>query len=304
MASVPDCHRDEKRVLSNGAIPGHIVIDFHVHPWTKSFMLKNPPIVKACTFFNIREDDLPSSTSQLLAEMDEAGVKKAVILGQDTHATVNPSFKNYTITNDELLRIARKHEDRFIPFAGVDPNAGVVGQSELRRAIKELGFRGLKIHASANSIYLNDQRKMYPVYEMCQDFGVPVLLHTGTTALGDCDIKYSKPELLDEIGQEFPDLRIIMAHFGWPWSDVCLAIAQRNPNFYIDISGWKPKYLPSSLIPYMNGPLQDKFLFGTDYPMIRHSPWMRSFREDLSSKLKPGISDKILTGNAERLLNH
>jgi predicted TIM-barrel fold metal-dependent hydrolase len=265
-------------------------------------MLKNRPILKACRFFNVEVAEFPLSIAQLVAEMDEAGVDKAVVFGQDTHATNNASFRNYTLDNEELEKITRKYGDRFIPFAGIDPNAGVAAQSELKRAVKKFGFRGLKVHASANSVYLDDQKKMYPIYEMCQEYNVPILFHTGTTGLGDCDIKYSKPELLDEIAQEFPDLKMVMAHFGWPWSDVCLAIAQRNPNVYVDISGWKPKYIPSTLIPYMNGPLSDRFLFGTDYPMIRHRPWMKSFREDLLPKLRPGVDHKILTENAERLL--
>ncbi len=265
-------------------------------------MLKNGPIVKACRFFKIDLARLPRSMDELLREMDEAGVERSVILGQDTHATRNPSFKHYTMSHQEILRLARRGKDRFIPFAGVDPNAGSQALNELKRAIRELGFRGLKIHSSASSVYPNDRRKMYPLYETCQEFGLPILFHTGTTGLGDCQIKYSKPEYLDEVAQDFPDLRIIMAHFGWPWTDVAIAIALRNPNVFIDISGWRPKHIPSGLLVYLNGPLQDRFLFGTDYPMLRQDQWMEDFQEHLSPKLKPGIRQKLLKNNANRLL--
>jgi predicted TIM-barrel fold metal-dependent hydrolase len=265
-------------------------------------MLKNGPIVKACRFFKIDLASLPPSIDDLVQDMDKAGVEKAVLLGQDAHATPNTSFKQYTMSHQELLRIARQGKDRFVPFAGVDPNAGVQAKRELRRAIKELGFRGLKIHSSANSVYPNDRRKMYPLYETCQEFGLPILFHTGTTGLGDCEIKYSKPEYLDEVSQDFPDLRIIMAHFGWPWMNVAIAIALRNPNVFIDVSGWKPKHLPGGLLVYLNGPLQDRFVFGTDYPMLRQDEWMEDFVEHLKPKLKPGIAQKLLTNNAARLL--
>jgi predicted TIM-barrel fold metal-dependent hydrolase len=267
-------------------------------------MLKNGPILKACRFFNIDLASLPLSIDDLVQDMDDAGVEKCVILGQDAHATPNASFKQYTIRHQELLSFVRRGKDRFIPFAGVDPNGGLQAKKELRRAIKELGFRGLKIHSSANSVYPNDTRKMFPLYETCQEFGLPILFHAGTTGLGDCEIKYSKPEYLDEVGQAFPDLRIIIAHFGWPWMDVALAIALRNPNVFIDISGWKPKHIPAGLLVYLNGPLQDRFLFGTDYPMLRQDEWMIDFREHLDSKLKPGIKQKLLTSNAKRLLKH
>jgi len=276
--------------------------DVHVHPWTRAFMKKNGPIMKACHFFHLDVSQLPATTDQLLEEMAEAGVARAVILGQDTHATRNPAFKSYTLRNDDVARLAEKSGGILIPFAGVDPNAGRAALTELKRAINELGMRGLKVHSSANSVYMNDRRKMYPIYEFCQDAGVPILFHTGTTGLGDCEIKYSKTELTDEVCQSFPDLKVMMAHFGWPWPEVAIAIALRNPNVFIDVSGWKPKYIPPSILPYLNGILQDRFLFGTDYPMLRHKEWLDDFRVSLQPKLKPGVGDKLLSGNAKRLL--
>jgi len=279
-----------------------LAIDLHVHPWTREFMMRNGPIMKACRFFRLDVEKLPRSIEDLLESMDSAGVATAVILGQDTHATKNSSFKNYTIPNRELARIAKESGGRLIPFAGVDPNAGAEAVKELKAALNGLGFRGLKIHSSANSVYPTDEKKMNPIYEVCQEKGAPILFHTGTTGLGDTEIKYSKPEFFDEVCQNFPDLRVVMAHFGWPWPDVAVAVALRNPNAFIDISGWRPKYIPQSLLPYMNGILQDRFLFGTDYPMLRQKEWMEDFESNLRPKLKAGVADKLLTGNAKTLL--
>ena len=166
-------------------------VDFHVHPWTRAFMKKNGPIMKACDFFKLDPTKLPSTTGQLLDEMDLAGVERAVILGQDTHATRNPAFKSYTLRNDEVAAIADRSKDRLVPFAGVDPNAGQAAVRELRRAVKKLGMRGLKVHGSANSVYLNDRKRMFPIYDFCQEEGVPLLFHTGTTGLGDGEIRFS-----------------------------------------------------------------------------------------------------------------
>ena len=279
-----------------------MAIDFHVHPWTATFMKRNPPIMKACRFFKLEVSALPTTTDQLIDEMDESGISEAVILGQDTHATRNPSFRSYTLKNSEVARIAQKSRDRLIPFAGVDPNAGAAALKELRAAVKKYSMRGLKIHSSANAVYPNDRRRMFPIYEFCQERGLPILFHTGTTGLGDCEIGYSKPEFLDEVCQAFPDLKVVMAHFGWPWTEVALAVALRNPNVFIDVSGWKPKHLPQVLLPYMNGVLQDRFLFGTDYPMIRHAAWKDDFEVNFKPRLKAGVADKLLGGNAKRLL--
>ena len=277
--------------------------DVHVHPWTKAFMKKNAPIMKACEFFKLDVARLPETTGELLVEMDEAGVDRACILGQDAHATPNPAFRRYTLRNEEVAKMAGRSGDRLVPFAGVDPNAGREAVLELKIAVGKLGMRGLKVHSSASSVYLNDRRLMFPIYEFCQDKGLPVLFHTGTTGLGDCEIKYSKTELLDEVCQSFPDLKVVMAHFGWPWPEVAMAIALRNPNVFIDVSGWKPRYLPQSIMPYLNGILQDRFLFGTDYPMLRQKEWMDDFRAFLEPKLKPGVAEKLLSSNAKRLLS-
>jgi len=275
--------------------------DFHVHPWTRSFMKRNPPIMKACSFFRLDLARLPSSVDAVLSGMDEAGVKRAVILGQATHATPNAAFRNYTIKNDDLARIASRSGDRLVPFAGVDPNAGTEALKELKRAARQLGVRGLKVHSSANSVYLNDER-MFPFYEFCQEKGLPILFHTGTTGLGDCEVRYSKPELMDEVCQRFPELKVVMAHFGWPWTDVTLAVALRNPNVFVDVSGWRPRYIPQNLLPYLNGILSDRFLFGTDYPMLKQKEWMDDFDESLRPRLKQDVAERLLFRNADRLL--
>jgi len=275
------------------------MIDFHVHPWTKDFMLKNAPIMEAVRFFGV--DSLPDSIDQLIRDMDEVGIEKSVILGQDSSHTKSVPFKNYTVRNEYLKKLNDSYPDRLIPFAGVDPNEGAGALAKLRAAVEGMGFKGLKLHPSVNSVYINDER-IYMLCEYCQERGIPVLFHTGTTVLGNCEIKYSKPEFVDELAIQFPELIIIMAHFGWPWHEVAMALALRHKNVYLDISGWKPKYIPESVIRYMNGPLADKFLFGTDYPMIRQKEWKTDFEKSLKLKLKNQVIEKLLDSNARRVL--
>jgi len=117
------------------------------------------------------------------------------------------------------------------------------------------------------------------------------------------EVKFSKPELLDEVCVRFPDLRVIMAHFGWPWPDVTVALALRHTNVFIDVSGWKPRYLPQSILAYQNGILHDRFMFGTDYPMLRQKEWIDDFEENLRPKLRPGVAEKLLGGNARRVID-
>ena len=84
---------------------------------------------------------------------------------------------------------------------------------------------------------------------------------------------------LDDVAADFPDLKIIMAHPSFPWQDEALAVATHKPNVYIDLSGWSPKYFPPQLVQYANTLLQDKVLFGSDYPADHPGPLARRLRE-------------------------
>jgi predicted TIM-barrel fold metal-dependent hydrolase len=77
------------------------------------------------------------------------------------------------------------------------------------------------------------------------------------------------------------------------------AIALHKANVHIDLSGWAPKYFEESLLREVRGRLQDKTLFGTDYPFISPERWLREF-EQLG--LESDVMEKILYRNAERLL--
>ena len=97
---------------------------------------------------------------------------------------------------------------------------------------------------------------------------------------------------------DFPELKIICAHPTWPWTEESLAIARHKSNFYIDLSGWAPKYFPPELVHHVNSLLQNKALFGSDWPAISVERWMEEFEQ---LNLKPEVRQKILLDNAKKL---
>jgi predicted TIM-barrel fold metal-dependent hydrolase len=276
------------------------VIDIHVHPWTLDFMERNECIKFAINFFHIPLEMLPKSIEDLISDMDASGVDKGVILGQDVRSVEKKEFANYTLPNEELKKLVDRYPDRLIAFGAVDPRKDDALE-KLETMYKDYGFKGIKLHCDASGLYPND-KLLYPIYEKCQEYGLVVLHHTGTTGLGYCKIRFGRPLDLDDVAQDFPELKIICAHFGWPWIEECFAVATRNPNVYVDFSGWHARYFPPLLITYMNGLLREKLLFGTDYPMIRTTLWMKEFDEFCRPKLKPGIAERLLGENARRLL--
>ena len=76
-------------------------------------------------------------------------------------------------------------------------------------------------------------------------------------------------------------------------------MATHKPNVYIDLSGWSPKYFPPILVRYINSILQDKMLFGSDWPVITPDRWLSDFAKlDIREEIRP----KVLKANARRLL--
>lgn len=209
------------------------------------------------------------------------------------------------ISNQEIAEGAAKHPDVLIPFASVDPAKGHAGARELRRLVDDFGMRGAKFHPSLQGFAPND-RTAYPLFEELQALGVPAVFHTGQTGIGaglpgggGIKLRLSDPMLLDDVAADFPGLTIIMAHPSFPWQDSALAVATHKANVYIDLSGWSPKYFPPQLVRYANSLLQDKVLFGSDYPVIPPDRWLADFA---ALDIKDHIRPKILKDNAIKVL--
>lgn len=209
------------------------------------------------------------------------------------------------VGNDYVANVVKKYPDQFIGFASVDPWKEAEAVQELERAVKDLGLRGLKLHPISQAFFPNDQR-FYPLWQKCVELDIPALFHTGQTGIGagtpggsGLKLKYSQPIHIDDVAADFPDLTIIMAHPAVPWQEEQLSIALHKANVYIDLSGWSPKYFRPVLVQYASTLLQDKVLFGSDYPAIQPDRWLKDF-EVLD--IKEEVRRKILLENARKLL--
>ena len=225
----------------------------------------------------------------------------AVIFGVDAETTSGAKYTG----NDYTASIVQRYPDRFMGFASVDPHKGKAAVLEMERSVKELGLRGLKLHPISQAFFPNDIR-FYPLWEKCAELGVPVLFHSGQTAVGaglpgggGLKLKYAQPILIDDVAADFPALNIIMAHPGVPWQEEQLSVALHKPNVFIDLSGWSPKYFRPILVQYANSLLQDKVLYGSDFPALTPERWLRDFE---GLELKPEVRQKILLDNARKLL--
>jgi uncharacterized protein len=209
------------------------------------------------------------------------------------------------IRNEEIAEAAAANPDVMIAFASIDPHKGKAGALEARRLIEEHGVRGFKFHPPLQNFDPGDPMA-WPLYEVIDHYGLPAIFHTGHSGMGTgmpggggIRLKYGQPILVDEVAVAFPNIRIILAHPGWPWTDESLSMALHKPNVFIDLSGWSPKYFPPQIVRYANSQLGHKFLFGSDFPLIKPERWIAAFDE---AGFKPELREPILKGNAAKLL--
>ncbi|MBU2548936.1 MAG: amidohydrolase family protein [Proteobacteria bacterium] len=274
-------------------------IDVHVHLSTAEGKRSSGSYGEALeTYFKFKREVLTEEEmARVYRDLDIMGV--ILPLDDETVSGVRP------IPHEYVADLVKRFPDTFIGFAGVDPWKGKAAIDELERAVKELGLKGAKFQQGAQHFFPND-RRFYPLWEKCVELDIPVLFHCGTTGLGagmpgglGVKLKYMDPLPVDDVAADFPELTIIAAHPAWPWTDMAIAIAIHKANVFVDLSGWSPKYFPEQLKWDIGRRLQNKALFGTDYPFIKPDRWLKDFE---TIDLKPEIRQKILIDNARRAL--
>ena len=170
----------------------------------------------------------------------------------------------------------------------------------------ELGVLGFHFHPIMGR-YRVDDPALLPLFERIGSLGVPVMIDVGTTGMGarlpggdGARLWHAHPRALDELAAAFPGLTIIAAHPGWPWVDEMTAVALHKGNVWWELSGWAPKHFPASLKTDVRGlRLQDKIMFGSDYPSLPLDQLLREWEE---LGFSDEIMHKVFHGNAERVL--
>lgn len=210
--------------------------------WTKSKALSEP---------------LPVAAT--LAAMDQGGVAKSLI-----SAWVAP--RNVMISNDEVAGFVAGAKGRLIGVGSVDISKAMQAVREIRRCVRELGFKAIRVLPWLWEVPPTD-RRFYPVYTACCEMNVPFCTQIGHTGpLMPSEV--GRPIYLDQVALDFPELKIVGGHIGYPWTDEATAVATKHENVFIDTSAYTVKRYPPQIVEFMRGHGRTKVLFGTNYPMI------------------------------------
>jgi len=258
----------------------HPTLNFSNHPmfdslrrWTKTEKLT---------------EELPAEFT--LAAMDQGNVQTGLI-----SAWWGP--QGPLIPNDFVASLVNQHPGRFIGIASANLFQPMEAIRELRRYIKDYAFKGLRIVQWLWNLPPTD-RRYYPLFAECVQLDVPVCLQVGHTG----PLQPSEPgrpiPYIDEVALEFPELRMVCGHIGYPWTTEMIAVATKHPNVFIDTSAYTCRRFPNELVEYLKKHGKEKVMFGTNYPMITPEKCL----EDLDSlELDEEVKGLFLFKNAERV---
>src|SRR5688500_6762926 len=205
------------------------LIDFHTHPYrpddlnpgTREFVNKVSPAVR-------RLGDQLADPRFFAEVLKRDGVQHAVVLPEHCPETSG------NVRTETVLDICAQVPDFFIPFASVHPLLDA-DPADLLAGYVDRGARGLKLYPSYQFYYPND-RRVYPLYEVCSKARIPLLLHIGSSVIPGTRLKYCDPIHLDDVAVDFPDRDNVMAKCGRGfWYDSCAFLASHFRNVYIDL---------------------------------------------------------------------
>ncbi len=276
------------------------VIDIHIH--IQPLHMFKPlalELIKLGRRDYAEVEKYSSDSAAFLKFMDAVGIERAGLINY-----VSPDVIGFPPeVNDWIARYCAAAPERLLAFGSVHPKYVRDAAAEVDRLAK-IGIRGLKVHPShqlySPNAYRDGFGPLAEVYERAQANGMPVMVHTGTSIFPGARNLHAQPMLADDVGVDYPELVVILAHGGRPlWMDEAFFLVRRHKNMYMDISGIPPHKL-LEYFPRLEE-IAEKVLFGTDWP----GPGVPDVRGNIDKFVALPLSEpaqrKILYTNAARL---
>lgn len=266
------------------------VIDCRFRPLTPEFECYITP--EPANFWVTQTRPLkPEPLETTMKYFRKMGITGAVCSGRDMRSVGGAHIPN------EYIADLVKQYPVFIGVAGADPQNGHV-RSDIEHAVRNLGLKGVSVDPFALKTTADDKR-FYPIYETCAELNVPVIITIGPLPIrGGSYIEWGSPLPVDHICADLPDLRVLLSHAGFPWTQELIAIVWRHENLYFESSIYR--HLPGAdlLVEAVNTCIGDKMCYASAYPYADYTQALPKF---LAQGYDPAVLPKILHENAERL---
>jgi len=275
-----------------------MIVDCCTYTWETSARLgRGAPAV----------DHLPQ-LPEYAAEPSGAGTGKHLEAARPVDTTIVLGFKSHyldaEISNDEVATYVRAHPGKLIGFAGIDPAQPKEALAEMGRAKAELGMRGVAVAPAAQDYHPTNSQAMIVYAEVAQA-GLPIVFHTGVQITASTKLEYARPFLLDEVARELPQLKIVIAHMGYPWVSETIVLLAKHANVFAEIS-WllhQPWQAYQALLSAHQYGVTHKLLFGSGFPAAAASDCIEalySINHMVHGTNLPVIPRESLRGIVER----
>ena len=245
--------------------------------------------------------------SRFLADMDKAGIEKAVIFGSDFGAAIGDPPIHIFEGNKIYADLAHGHPDRFMALCSIDPRRpGALKHCE--QAVEEWGMRGFKLHPAAG--FKATDEIMYPLYEKCADWGVPLVFHAGGQPAAPVHLDTQRPVFIAEAATRFPDTKMIIAHVAMDLYNEAVMYGKLIPNVYFDLSyhqfsytSWGPEKFYTWLRYLIDECGASKLMWATDHPLpsaiMPPDQWVKVFMErETDIVFTEAEMEQIMSGTA------
>lgn len=246
-----------------------------------------------------------ADVSQLLRDMDRAGIEKAVLLGwywerQETCELQNRWFRDWT----------QAHPDRLLAFAAVQPNSGSRGLDGVRRAL-DGGFRGVGELLPQAQGFSFEGEEWARLVALAVERAVPINLHVTSAVATGATSKATPLEDFVRLVRRFPEATFILAHWGGGlpfFFEFQPALRERFKNVYFDTAASSLIFQKNVFRRVVDLIGADRVLFGTDYPLLCYPRESRTpdFSRALADASTAGLTEaeltQVLGGNLLRLL--
>lgn len=220
-----------------------------------------------------------AEAAQLIASMKRARINKACVFAGDLNAC----------TTKKLLHEVEEYRGILFPVGAVSPFRKDMSVRQLDQWLRTEKLYGLKCYPGYEFFYPFDKR-LRPYFRLLSAYGKPVVFHSGDTysAVGKAKLKYAHPLHIDELAVEMPDLKIIIAHMGYPWVADAAEVCYKNKNVYADTSGFvygtftanDQKTFSDFVKTFVRiAGSSEKLLFGTDWPISDQKSYVACVRK-------------------------
>jgi len=180
-----------------------------------------------------------------------------------------------------------KYPDRIVGFVRVNPWVSNCVQ-QMKMAIREWGFKGLKLHPIAESFQANDEI-VYPLMEEASRLKIPVQIHSHQPG--------SQPALIGDLADRFPDVTIIMAHMGMALYKDAIFVGRKCPNVILETSAQPWTHRISKTVVDTLG--ATRLVFGSDAPLHHQEIELKKVQ---MASLSDGELRLVLGENMKRVL--